>query len=50
MRFTGKTVIITGGNKGIGEACALVFSRKGANVVIAARNRIDSEKLLKRSC
>jgi short-subunit dehydrogenase len=33
-----KVVIITGASSGIGEACALEFANKGANIVIAARN------------
>ncbi len=33
----GRTVIVTGGSKGIGKGIARVFARKGANVVIAAR-------------
>ncbi len=33
-----KVVIITGASSGIGEACAIEFANKGANVVIAARN------------
>ncbi|MGB0887908.1 MAG: SDR family oxidoreductase [Vicingaceae bacterium] len=33
-----KVVIITGASSGIGEACAMEFANKGANVVIAARN------------
>lgn len=46
MRLTGKTAVITGGNKGIGAACALAFSREGANIVIAARNMSDSDKII----
>ena len=33
-----KVVIITGASSGIGEACALAFAKKGAKVVVAARN------------
>lgn len=35
-RFAGKTVVITGGNKGIGFAMAERFSDEGANLVIAS--------------
>lgn len=34
-RFTDKTVIVTGGAKGIGRACCDVFLAEGANVVMA---------------
>jgi len=34
----GKTVIITGGNKGIGRGCAKVFCTYGAHVIITARD------------
>ncbi|MDZ7720962.1 MAG: glucose 1-dehydrogenase [Balneolaceae bacterium] len=34
MSFTNKTVVITGGAKGIGAGCASVFYREGANVAI----------------
>lgn len=37
-RFDQKTVIVTGGNSGIGKATALQFARHGANVAIIARN------------
>lgn len=35
MDFTGKTVIVTGGAKGIGKECCLLFGKLGANVVVA---------------
>lgn len=35
--ITGKTVIITGASRGIGEATARYFARQGAHVVLAAR-------------
>lgn len=36
--MTNQVVIITGASSGIGKACAYDFARKGANVVMAARN------------
>ncbi|MDX5340408.1 MAG: SDR family oxidoreductase [Cyclobacteriaceae bacterium] len=38
MNFKDKVVIITGATSGIGEACAEVFGREGAKVVITGRN------------
>ncbi len=35
-RYTGKTIVITGGNKGIGYAIAERFAAEGANLVIAS--------------
>lgn len=39
MRFHGKTVMITGASRGIGEAAARAFADAGANVVLLARGR-----------
>ena len=33
-----RTVIVTGGSKGIGKGIATVFARQGANVLIVARH------------
>jgi NAD(P)-dependent dehydrogenase (short-subunit alcohol dehydrogenase family) len=38
LGLAGKTVIVTGGNGGIGRGITLAFAREGANVVIAARD------------
>lgn len=37
-QFEGKTVVVTGGSKGIGKGISQVFSSKNANVAIVARN------------
>ncbi len=37
-RFTGKTVIVTGASRGIGEAVCTAFGREGATVVGVARS------------
>jgi 3-oxoacyl-[acyl-carrier protein] reductase len=36
--FDGRTVIVTGGSKGIGKGIARVFARSGADVLLAARD------------
>ena len=44
-RLEGKTAIITGGTKGLGEAAARRFVREGARVVIAGRSEEDGRRL-----
>jgi len=43
MDFKNKIVVITGASSGIGEASAIQFAKKGANIVLVARRE---EKLL----
>lgn len=45
MRFQNKSVIVTGGSKGIGEGCCRVFCREGAMVSILARGREAGQQL-----
>lgn len=45
MRFSGKTVLITGASLGIGRACAEGFFAEGANVVLVARRTGPLEEL-----
>ena len=43
--LTGKTAIVTGGAKGIGEAIVRRFAADGATVIIADRDAENGEKL-----
>lgn len=47
LELDGKVVLITGGSKGIGLACAHAFARSGALVAIASRNaeHLDSAQV-----
>ena len=40
MDFKNKVVIITGASSGIGESCAEAFAKRGANLVLAARQYV----------
>ena len=39
LHLAGKTVLITGGSKGIGAACAQSFAAEGCNLILVARNQ-----------
>lgn len=47
-RFTNKTVLVTGGNSGIGLATAIKYAKEGARVVITGRDQatLDQAKSL----
>lgn len=38
MRLAGKKVIVTGANRSIGKAIALLFAKEGAELVISYRS------------
>ena len=44
LQLTGKHVLITGGSKGIGLACALGFLREGARVSLVSRDAANLDK------
>ncbi|WP_413375089.1 SDR family NAD(P)-dependent oxidoreductase [Alkalihalobacillus sp. 1P02AB] len=41
LNLAGKTVLVTGGSKGIGQAIALAYLAEGAKVAVVARNEAD---------
>lgn len=43
--LTGKTAMVTGAGAGIGEAIALMFARKGADVILVDLNKENAEKV-----
>lgn len=49
MDFKNKTVLITGGGSGIGEAMAYQYARKGTNVILTGR-RIETLEKVEQNC
>ncbi len=47
LDMTGKTVLITGASRGIGEAAAHIFASAGANVVLTARSSAQINAIAK---
>ena len=42
--FSGKTVLVTGGGRGLGKDMSLLFAECGANVMVAGRGAAHLEK------
>jgi len=47
-KLDGKVAIITGASSGIGQACAVLFAKEGARVVVGARNVVGLEETVRR--
>ena len=47
MDFTKATILITGGNSGIGRGLAIALSERGAKVIVTGRNEASLNETLK---
>lgn len=50
ISFSGKSVLITGGSRGIGAAAARMFAQAGANVAIGFRDQVDAANMVLEDC
>ncbi|MBS3070062.1 SDR family oxidoreductase [Candidatus Micrarchaeota archaeon] len=48
MNLEGKSVVITGASRGFGEALAKAFAKKGAKIMLSARNESELQQLAKK--
>jgi NAD(P)-dependent dehydrogenase (short-subunit alcohol dehydrogenase family) len=48
MELEGKTAIVTGSARGIGEGIALVLAREGASIVVNSRKKEDCERVVQK--
>ena len=46
LELAGRRVLVAGGSKGIGLACALAFAREGARVAIVSRSQANVDAAL----
>lgn len=46
-QLTGKVALVTGSGRGLGRACAQIFAREGASVVVADLNPTDGAETVK---
>lgn len=46
LRLGGKTALVTGSSKGIGEAIAGALAREGANVIVHGRSEVEAQRVV----